>query len=77
MLAPYFAALQLLPDHRFTLLIHGEESVIVIADWKAPCWMREPVYMDSIADTLYFTVPEDYYDETDEGRPGRPGDSLG
>ena len=45
-------------DHRFTLLIAGRQELVVIADWRAPCWKAEPVYTDGWASVLWFTAPE-------------------
>lgn len=45
-------------DHRFTLLIHGRQELLVIADWRHICWKQEPVYVDSWASMIWFTDPE-------------------
>jgi hypothetical protein len=45
-------------DHRFALLVHGRQEVVVIMDWRQVCWKAEPVYLDPWASVAYFTAPE-------------------
>lgn len=54
------------PDHRFTLLmLHHGLTMTVIADWRAPCWKREPQYTDSWGSVLYFNL--DWFQEVADG----------
>jgi len=41
-------------DDEFTLLILGQQELVVIANATHPCWNRSPVYVDRWHSTIYF-----------------------
>jgi len=48
-------------DDEFTLLILGQQELVVIANATHPCWNRSPVYVDRWHSTIYFTVDDHEY----------------
>jgi len=41
-------------DDEFTLLILGQQELVVIANATHPCWKARPVYVDQWHSTIYF-----------------------
>ena len=52
-------------DDEFTWLIYGRHELVVIANWKRPCWKAQPMYKDNWSSTIYFEVGRhDHHGET-------------
>jgi hypothetical protein len=56
-------------DDEFTLMICGQHELVVVANWKTPCWKWTPMYQDAWSSTVWFAPPDEMMQAVDNRRP--------